>query len=105
MGRSAARSRGFMCVPAFSVAPSITGTAQSGQTLTGVSGTIVRGTVTARQWRRNGVAIVGATNPTYVLQVADVGAVITFAVTATNAANPASKTTKISAPTASVIAA
>jgi hypothetical protein len=105
MARSAQRSRGFMCVPAFSVAPSISGTAQSGQTLTGNSGTIARGTVSARQWRRNGVAIGGATGATYVLQPADVGALITFAVTAANGLNSASTTTAVSAPTAAVIAA
>ena len=102
MGRSARRSRGFMCAPAFTVAPSITGTAQSGQTLTGVSGTVVRGTFTGRQWRRDGVAIGGATNPAYVLQVGDVGKAITFAVTATNALNSANTVTAVSAPTALV---
>jgi len=105
MGRSARRSRGFMCAPAFTVAPSISGTAQSGQTLTGASGTVERGGVTARQWRRDGVAISGATNPTYVLQPADVGKAITYAVTATNGLNPASKATAVSAATALVIAA
>jgi hypothetical protein len=105
MGRSAQRSRGFMCAPTFTVAPSITGTAQSGQTLTGASGTVARGTVTGRQWRRNGAAIVGATNATYVVQPADVGAAITFAVTATNGLNANSKVTATSVPTAAVIAA
>lgn len=104
MARSATRSRGFMCAPAFTVAPSITGTAQSGQTLTGAPGTVARGTVTGRQWRRNGVAIGGATNATYDLVPADVGAVITFVVTATNALNAANKVTATSAPTVAVIA-
>lgn len=105
MARSAQRSRGFMCAPAFTVNPSITGTAQSGQTLTGASGTVVRGTVTARQWRRNGVAIAGAANATYVLQPEDVGAVITFSVTATNGLNANSKVSADSAGTVPVIAA
>ena len=104
MARSAQRSRGFMCVPTFTAAPSISGTAQSGQTLTGSSGTIVRGSVSARQWRRDGVAIGGATGATYVLQAADVGKVITLAVTAVNGLNGASTTTAVSAPTAAVIA-
>jgi hypothetical protein len=93
-----------MCAPAFTAAPSITGTAQSGQLLTGASGTVVRGTVTGRQWRRDGVAIGGAINATYVLQAADVGKRITFAVTATNGLNAANKVTAVSAPTALVTA-
>jgi hypothetical protein len=104
MARSATRSRGFMCAPAFTAAPSITGTAQSGQTLTGAPGTIARGAVSGRQWRRNGVAISGAINATYALVPADVGAVITFSVTATNALNEANKVSAISAPTVAVIA-
>ena len=104
MARSAARSRGYMCVPKFSVAPSITGTAKNGQTLTGASGTIADGTVTARQWRRNGAAISGATGATYVVQAADIGTLITFAVTATNGLNTLNKTVGTSAPTATVIA-
>jgi len=104
MGRSARRSRGFMCAPAFTVAPSISGTAQSGQTLTGDDGTPARGTVTAREWRRDGIAIDGATEPTYDLQAGDVGAEITFAVTVTNDLNPANSLTAVSAPTATVIA-
>ncbi|NYT43111.1 hypothetical protein HZY97_20215 [Sphingomonas sp. R-74633] len=104
MARSAARSRGFMCVPAFTVAPSIAGVAQSGQMLTGSPGTVVRGAVSAREWRRDGVAIAGATNATYVLQAADVGKAITFAVTATNGLNAANKVTVVSAATALIAA-
>jgi hypothetical protein len=95
MARSARRSRGFMCVPAFTVAPSITGTAQSGQTLTGASGTIARGAVSSRAWRRDGVAIGGATGATYVLQPADVGKVITFAVTAAATLDAKNKVTAV----------
>nr|WP_047166898.1 hypothetical protein [Sphingomonas sp. Y57] len=105
MARSARRSRGFMCVPAFTVQPSITGTAQSGQTLTGADGTIVRGSVSARQWLRDGVAIGGATGATYEVQPEDVGAVVTFAVTAAGTLNSVNKVTAISAPTGEVIAA
>lgn len=104
MARSAQRSRGFVCVPKFTVQPSITGTAQNGQVLTGASGTVANGTVTSRQWRRNGVAISGATGATYTLQAADIGAVITLAVTATNALNSANTVTAVSAGTAAVIA-
>lgn len=104
MGRSARRSRGFMCAPAFTVKPSITGTAQVGQTLTGASGTIRNGTVSARRWLRNGAAISGATAATYVVQAGDVGAKITYEVTATNALNTANTIKSVSAETATVIA-
>lgn len=105
MARSAARSRGYMCVPTITVAPSITGTAQSGQTLTAVSGTAVSGTVLSRQWRRDGAAIVGATGATYDLQPTDVGGRITLAVTWRNGLNTANTTVAVSEPTAIVIAA
>lgn len=104
MGRSACRSRGFMCAPAFTAKPSITGTAQVGQTLTGASGTIRNGTASARRWLRNGAAISGATAPTYVVQASDVGAKITFEVTATNALNTANTIKSVSVETATVIA-
>jgi hypothetical protein len=93
-----------MCVPLFTVAPSITGTAKNGQVLTGASGTVARGTVTSRQWKRNGVAIAGATAATYTVQAADIGAVITLTVLATNGLNAANTASATSAPTATVIA-
>lgn len=104
MARSARRSRGFMCVPEFTVGPSITGTAQVGQELTGASGTISRGTVASRQWLRDGVDIDGATGATYVVQEADVGAVITFAVTAVGNLLATNTTVAVSAATEAVSA-
>lgn len=104
MARSARRSRGFMCAPAFTVKPSIAGTAQVGQTLTGASGTFAQGAVSGRRWLRGGVAIAGATAATYVVQVADVGAKITYEVTITNALNTANSAKAVSAETATVIA-
>ncbi|MAM37497.1 MAG: hypothetical protein CL949_03110 [Erythrobacter sp.] len=104
MARSAQRSRGFMCAPAFTAAPSITGTAQVGQTLTGASGTVRNGTVSAHRWLRDGAAISGATAATYVVQAGDVGAKITYEVTATNALNSANTVKAVSAETATVIA-
>ncbi len=104
MARSARRSRGFMCAPAFTANPSITGTAQVGQTLTGASGTIRNGDVSARRWLRDGVAIAGATAAAYVIQAADVGARLTFEVTATNALNAANTVVAASAQTGVVIA-
>lgn len=102
MGRSASRSRGYMCVPTITGSPSITGTAQSGETLTGVDGTAVNGTVLSRQWRRDGAAIVGATGTTYVLQPTDVGGRITLAVTWRNGLNTANTKAAESPPTATI---
>lgn len=79
-------------VPSWTVDPYITGTASIGQTLVGSDGTLVNGTVSARQWLRNGVAISGATGSTYVLVSADIGTTITFRVTASNTGGSASAT-------------
>ena len=84
--------------------PTISGTAQAGQTLTGTNGTF-RGNSTitiARQWLKNGVVIGGATNATYVVQAGDVGTTITFRNVATNVFGSVTST---SAATAAVIAA
>lgn len=90
--------------PVNTVAPSITGTAQVGQTLTGATGTWT-GTpapTLTRQWLANDVAIVGATGATYVPVVGDVGKTIKLRVTGTNTSGSAQAT---SAATAAVIAA
>lgn len=87
--------------PVFSVQPSITGTAQEDATLTGVAGTHT-GTSITRRWLADGVAIGGATGATFVLTATQIGALITFEVTAINAAG---STVATSAPTAAVIAA
>jgi hypothetical protein len=73
-------------IPVNTVAPAITGTPASGQTLTSTTGTWTgKATITyARQWLRNGAAISGATAATYVLVAGDVGATITCRITATN---------------------
>lgn len=87
--------------PTFSVQPTITGTAQDGETLTGVPGTHT-GTSATYRWLADDVAIGGETGLTLLLAVGQVGAVITFEVTAINAAG---STVATSAPTAAVIAA
>lgn len=72
-------------LPVNSVAPAITGTATQGQTLSLSTGTWSNTPdVYTRIWKRNGVVIAGATGATYVLVLADVGAVITATVVATN---------------------
>ena len=61
--------------------PRITGTTRVGSRLTAVAGTWGPAPVTlSYQWRRNGVAITGATASTYLLAGADKGARITVAV-------------------------
>ena len=95
--------------PANTALPTITGTAQDGQTLTSTTGTW-NGTTPltySRQWRRcdsagaNCTDISGATATTYTATSADVGSKIRVVVTATNGAGSANAT---SAATASVTA-
>ncbi|RDE05434.1 hypothetical protein [Sphingomonas aracearum] len=88
--------------PAWTVAPAITGPAQVGQTLTGADGTISNGTVSVRQWVRDSSSITGANANTYTLTSADLGAQITYLVTATGAGGSA---VQGSSPTAAVTAA
>lgn len=88
--------------PTNSVQPSITGTAQVGQTLTAVNGTWAGfpALVYTYKWSSGGVYN-GATGTTYVPVASDVGKVITVLVTATNIEGTLGK---ISTPTAAVIA-
>ena len=73
-------------VPSNIVLPVITGTAQIGFTLTGSNGTWTNTpTGYTYRWLANGVAIGGATASTFLLTSAQLGAVITFEVTAKNA--------------------
>lgn len=83
-----------IAVPVNTVLPAITGTAIEGETLTASTGTWTGfAPITyARQWKRGGVAISGATGATYVQTAADVGSALTITVTATNAGGSASAT-------------
>lgn len=71
-------------LPANTVAPAITGTPETGQTLTCSVGTWLRKDSHTFQWKRDGVAIGGATANTRVLVQADVGEDIKCTVTAHN---------------------
>ena len=74
-------------VPVNTVAPTISGTATIGQTLTSTTGTWTSDTgVTGYlyRWYRDTTLITGATNNTYVLALADVGFDITCRVAATD---------------------
>lgn len=72
--------------PSNTVAPVISGSSAIGSTLTSTTGTWAGTPVItyAYQWKRAGVNIVGETNSTYVLVVADYNKAITCEVTATN---------------------
>lgn len=83
-------------VPTLSIAPQIgtDGTPVVGETLVSWPGSWFGSPPTfTYQWKRGGVNIVGATNPTYLLVGADSGTNISLTVTATNAAGSASATT------------
>lgn len=74
-------------VPANSVAPSVTGTATAGQTLTCSTGTwtgVPLSFTYAYQWKRGGSTNIGTNSNTYVLVSGDVGSTISCTVTATN---------------------
>jgi len=69
--------------PVNSVLPAITGIKMQGQTLTCSSGTWSKTPSYSYQWRRDGVAIIGATAATRVLAAGDVGALMSCTVKAT----------------------
>jgi hypothetical protein len=78
-------------LPVNTVAPAVTGTGTVGQTLTCSPGTWTTGTSgTNYQWQRNGVAISGAQNSTYVLVGADSGTSVRCVVTVINSFGRAS---------------
>jgi hypothetical protein len=84
--------------------PELSGYPVVGSTLTSSNGiwSSITTPTYARQWFRNGVPIAGATSSTYVLTVADLGAVISCEVTASNANGSSAA---VSAPTSVVVAA
>ncbi len=84
--------------------PTIAGTAQVGQVLTGTNGTFSGNPAPtiARQWLANGAAISGATGATYTPVVGDIGKVISLRNTGSN---DYGSEVSVSAPTTAVIAA
>jgi len=93
-----------LAIPVNTVVPTITGTAQVGQPLTGTNGTWANSpTSFAYQWNRAGTPIGGATSSIYVPVVADIGSTLTISVVATNASGSGAPAT--SAATSAVAAA
>ncbi len=91
-------------IPANSTVPTISGTAQVGQTLTATTGTWTNNpTSFTYQWNRTGAAISGATASSYVPVAADVGNTLTVSVVAANTGGSSPPAT--SAPTTVVTAA
>ena len=93
-------------LPVNTVAPSISGSPTQGGTLTGSDGTwtSAAGTISyARAWLRDGAAISGATGGGYVLDAADVGAMIGYRVTATNSDGSTQTTSATVGPVAASI--
>ena len=89
-------------VPVNLTLPTITGTVQVGQTLSGTNGTWSNSpTGYTYRWLADGVAIGGATANTFLLTTAQIGKVITFEVTASNAGGAGTPAT--SAATAAVL--
>jgi len=95
---------GLPAAPVNTVAPTITGTAQVGQTLTAAPGTWTGRETPALsyQWNVGGDPVLGATGSTYIPAAADEGEAVTVTVTGRNWAGVASVT---SAATAAVVAA
>lgn len=102
-GQASRAADAVLKLPVNSVAPAITGTPTEGQTLTVSNGTWSNTPdAYAYIWKRDGVVIAEEAAATYLLAAADVDAVITASVVATNLGVSAVAT---SAATAAVAAA
>lgn len=90
---------------AFTLAPNptITGTAQVGQSLTAVRGTWDSGVTFTYQWNQDGSPITGATSATYTILSTDLGSTISVSVTGSKTGY--ATTTRTSTSTPAVIAA
>jgi hypothetical protein len=83
--------------------PTISGTAQVGQSLTVVRGTWDSGVTFTYQWNQDGSPISGATSASYTILSSDLGSTLSVSVTGTKSGY--ATTTKTSVSTAAVIAA
>jgi predicted secreted protein len=85
-------------IPVVSVLPAISGIAQVGQTLTVFPGVWSGGPTFTYQWQANSVNIGGATGPTYVPIVGQIGQPIRCVVTATNSVGAATPSNSMQSP-------
>lgn len=102
-GSSSANSNAIAveAAPVNTVAPALSGTTETGQTLTCSNGTWSNNPDSfTYQWKRAGVSISGATASTYLLDVADEGELIRCDVTATNEAGSTTAQSNAVTPTA-----
>lgn len=88
--------------PTFTTAPSISGTANLGDTLTLNFGAVENGTITSRALLRDGVVIDSNPGSTYTLVLADVGAEMTISSTATGANTSVTATSAAVGPVTSI---
>lgn len=97
-------------VPAFTVAPVISGSSTAGQVLTVAPGTVTGNPTpsVARQWKADGTNISGQTGTTYTTVTGDIGKAITCTETASNSQGSTPSTsngiTVVSVATAEVVA-
>lgn len=93
---------GLPAAPANTVAPTITGTAQVGETLTAAAGTWSgrEAPALSYQWNVDGEPVPGATGETYEPAAADEGEEVTVTVTGRNWAGSASATSAATDPVA-----
>jgi len=91
---SAADAYTYVAAPVNTAAPSISKTPAVGQPLSCSAGTWFRSPAYSYEWHRDGIAITGATDQTYVVRPADQGHTLTCEVTATNTGGRTSATSK-----------
>ena len=88
--------------PVFETSPSISGAAEVGQVLIANDGIVSGGSITGRNWLKDGGVLVGETNPTYTIIADDEGSQISLQV---SASGPFGNTTETSAPIGPVTSA
>ena len=92
-GRGALDAATGVAAPVNTALPAISGSTMAGSTLTTSNGTWTGSpTGYSYQWKRNGTNISGATSSSYLLVTADLTAMISVTVTATNAGGSTSAT-------------
>ena len=89
--------------PVFETSPSISGEAEVGQVLTANDGIVSGGSITGRNWLKDGGVLVGETNSTYTIIADDEGAEISVQVLASGPFGDSSETSAAVGPISSAI--